>query len=455
MKKNTERFRQKMLSQIDIKKRGRSLSEREELYKKKYLSEIILEEKPIFKSNNLILAPVGSGKSHLIENVLIPKDFNKKILYLTSNSALKDSVCPNNNVSREILAKSGEGECFFTSANKSKFGNKPYSVHVMTYAEFGERISPANQEFTEDIELVFCDEIHSLATYFSYDKSYKLGIALNWLLRPHEKVQIFYFTATRENIDKMEKNTPGYFNKLAIFDYLEHPEIRKYVTNSTYFINHINQLKPHLSSKLTSFNYYGYKALAFTKLIKEQEKIAEIAIEVGFKPIILWSINNENKMNDEQLQVREFILNTGNIPEPYNLLIINGAMQEGWNLYDDKVTLAILDTTDITEQIQALGRIRKDIDLVIKKTHEKNDSGIILEVPSYYLNVDLTFADKTLLCEELYVLDEQGRLKMWPTIKKLLKDSGYSVKDEYKMIDGRKTRTSVISITEDEPTQST
>ena len=69
------------------------------------------------------------------------------------------------------------------------------------------------------------------------------------------------------------------------------------------------------------------------------------------------------------------------ILEEYNILIINSAMQEGWDLIDDKVDLAILDTTDITEQIQDLRRIRKDIDLVIKKTNELNKEILTIKVP--------------------------------------------------------------------------
>ena len=59
----TEKHRQLMLSQVNMKSRKSSLKERKELYKKKYLGEIIAEEKPKFDNNNLILAPVGSGKS--------------------------------------------------------------------------------------------------------------------------------------------------------------------------------------------------------------------------------------------------------------------------------------------------------------------------------------------------------------------------------------------------------
>lgn len=449
MYSDTEQYRQKMLAQVDMKKRNKSIKERDELRKKLHLGEIIELEKPEFLSNNLILAPVGSGKSYLIENTLIPKNYNKKILYLTSNTALKDSLCPNDNEIRKALADKEESVCFYTSENETKYGDRDYSVHVMTYSEFGGRVTPPHQTFTDDIELIFCDEIHSLPKYFNYDKSYRLALALNWLLRKYENKQIFYFTATKDSIDSLEKRTPGFFNLVKTFDYLDHPQIRKYIANSTYYINHIDQLKPHLKAKLESFNYHGYKGLAFTSKINEQSKIEEIAKEEGFVPITLWSINNKDKpMSEEQLKVRDFILNTGHIPEPYNILIINGAMQEGWNLYDEKVTLAILDTVDITEQIQAVGRIRKDIDFVIKKTQNEKLTDVDIKLDEKYLNRSLTSEDKNSLCNEMNIFDNNGRLRKWPTLKEFIIKSGYKVEDKLETINDKRTRISIITVKE-------
>ena len=444
------REKELMFEQVSQEERKYEKAKRKEKYHKKYLSEIIKEEKPKFANNNLILAPVGSGKSHLIENMLIPDDYDKKVIYLTSNTALKDSVCPNDNETRDVLADKGVSLGFFTSGNKKKIGNVPYSVHVMTYSEFGERIHHPNEKIIEDVEIIFCDEIHSLPKYFEYDNSYKLGMALNWLLKKHQNIQIFYFTATEESIVNLEEKRPGYFDNITTFNYLNHPQIKKYVANSTHYITHIAQLREHLSAKKEAFDYYGYKSLAFTRLITEQKKIEEIAKEEGFEPIVLWSVNNDEfKMSEEQLNVRTTILNTGLIPEPYNLLIINGAMQEGWNLYDDKVTLAILDTVDITEQVQALGRIRKDIDLVIKRT---NDESLIvkeIKVPKIYLNKQLTTSDKNDLCEELNIINDRGTHKRWVSIKGILKKTGYKIKDETIRADGKQFRVSTIIAPED------
>lgn len=441
-----EKERQKMLAQISNKDRMLKIKERKKLDKKKYLSEIILEESTKFESNNLILSPVGSGKSHLIEKLLIPENYHKNIIYLTSNTALKDSLCPDDNEIRKILAEAGESKGFFTSSNKNRFGNVPYKVHVMTYSEFGERIHHPDPEFIKNVGLIFCDEVHSLPKYFEYDNSYKLGMALNWLFRKHEEIQIFYFTATQESIDSLEKRKPGYLKYIKVFDYLNRKDIVKYVAKTTHYISHINQLRVHLRAKKESFDYYNLKALAFTKLISDQEKIESIAKEEGFKPITLWSINNDKKiMTDKQKSVREHILNTGLIPKEYNLLIINGAMQEGWNLYDDKVSLAILNTTDITEQIQSLGRIRKDIDLVIKKTNNDELVKHRIDVPEEYLNKPLTTDNKNDLCEELKLLNNRGNLRRWTSVKKYIIESGYNVKESFIDINEKQTRVSIIT----------
>ena len=67
--------REQMIAHLNEKARADSNKEREELYHKKYLGEIIAEEKPEFGSNNLILAPVGSRKSYVIEKMLIPENY--------------------------------------------------------------------------------------------------------------------------------------------------------------------------------------------------------------------------------------------------------------------------------------------------------------------------------------------------------------------------------------------
>lgn len=429
---------------LDYNKRNESNKERDRIYKKLYLSEIIEEEKPEFSFNNLILAPVGSGKSFLIEKRLIPKDYKGKIIYLTSNTALKDSICPNNNETRESMAKKDKSINFFTSENKKRYGNKPYSVHVMTYHEFGKRILSPNQEFTKNVDLFFCDEIHSLPIFTKYGWNGELLVALRWLFELDKNKTKYFFTATKESLDSLERQMPGYMKNIKEFNYLNHPKIRKYEARSKYYINNIEQLSMHLKAKVDYIKSHGEKGLAFTEKIEDQYKIAEVAESEGFKTIILWSINNEKKeMTEEQLNARKHILETGNIPEPYDLLIINSSMQEGWNLFDEKVEFSILDTTDKTQQVQALGRIRKDIDFIIVKSNEKIKENIFLE--ECYLNKPLTTEDKKKLSEELSIKNNRGENVKWTSLSKLLKNNNYNIENKTLTLNGVKKRVSIIT----------
>lgn len=435
-----------IISEIDKELRGRVLEERVDLKEKLYLSQIIDLEKPVFESNNLILAPVGSGKSQLIESRLIPEDYSGSIIYLVSNTTLKDSICPNNNVERERVASEGKSQKMFTTSNRKRYGSKPYNIHVMSYHEFGDRIFSPQQTLTKDVGLIFCDEIHSLPVYHSYDKRSNLAIAMNFLFSKHEDIKIYYFTATSDSLDKLESEVSGYFGAVTSYNYLEHPKIRKYVARSTYFVSNVEEIRPHLKAKLAGFDYYKYKGLAFSKLIADQEKIAAIVSEEGYKPIVLWSVNNEREMSEEQLRVREYILRTGLIPNEYNFLIINGAMQEGWSLHDPDMTLAIMDTTDVTEQVQALGRIRKDIELLICKAKSSNIMQVGVEVPEEYIDVVLTTELKDELCGELNVLRANGKPYKWTTISKMIMASNYELVESIKVVDGRRRSCAVISL---------
>lgn len=437
-----------LITSVDLDKRLESNLLRESKYEGLYLGEIVEKEKPEFGKNNLILAPVGSGKSFLIEKDLIPEDYSGKILYLTSNTSLKDSLAPNDNEIREILADDGQSVNFFTTENKKNFGDSDYSVHVMTYHEFGNRIYSPNETFTDDIDLIFCDEIHSLPLYNDYGGSRQLETVLRWIFTIHEDKTIYHFTATSESLENLEKQHPGYLGNIKVFDYLEHKNIRRYEAKSTYYIRHLEELRKHLLARIKSFNKNGYKALAFTRRIEEQHKIIEIAEEEGYKPIALWSINNKSHIMDkEQLFVREYLLSTGNIPDPYNLLVINSAMQEGWNLFDNKVELAILDTTNETERVQALGRIRKDIDfLIIKaKASDKVETNNSITLEDKYLEVPLTTEDKRELCEQLNILDVNGRVYKWRKISEMITDSGYKIEHQSIVDDGKRRRVSFIS----------
>lgn len=410
---------------------------------KLYLSEIIEMENPEFGSNNLILAPVGSGKSTLIEKVLIE---NKpgKVLMLVSNRYLRDDIAPDNNEIKRERARDGYSKMMFTTKNRSKYGKMDYEVHVMTYSEYGHRIRD-NDNFLEGIDKIFCDEIHSLPEYKNISQSEYLSIALRSIFQIHEGKQIFYFTATDENLITLRDERPALMSNVKTFDYREHKDIVRYMELSKYEINHVEQIRPHLKARVESFSYFRLKGLAFSKTISGQKRIEQILKDEGFNPLVLWSdANRDHPLTDEQLSARKTLIETNEIPDPYNFLVINSAMREGWSLKDDKVKLAIMNTTNDTDLIQARGRLRGDLDILIYRTADTELKDFTLEIPDRYIDNPLTTKTKKRLCEELNITDSQGRLSRWNAIKKLLFQNGYDVIDTTKMINGKQARVSII-----------
>lgn len=409
---------------------------------KLYLSEIVERENIQFDSNNLILSPVGSGKTTLISDLL--DGYEGKALLLVSNTTLKNSVSPD-----DYKTKIKRADKTFTTQNKSSFGPQKYSIHVMSYSEFGSRVR-INDKFIKDIKKIFCDEIHSLPNYQLFDKSANLSHAIKTLFSKYEDKQIFYFTATDEYLLDLEAREPEVFEHVSRFDFRNHPEIKQYTPLSEYKFNHIEQIRPHLRARLRTFSYFGYKSLAFSRTISGQKRIAEIAIEEGFTPLVLWSINNKSEglaMNEEQLKARSIVIRTGVIPNPYNMLIINSAMQEGWNLHDSNVKLAIMNTISETEKTQALGRLRHDIDVLTYKVKGSEVSYGDIYIPDEYIGVPLTKEMKEELCLELNILNANGDVSKWRAVSSIIdsEESIYITKDYTKVIKGKRTRVTEIT----------
>lgn len=408
---------------------------------KVYLSEIIKKEKVSFGSNNLIVAPVGSGKTTFIKELIKGREDN--ILMLVSNTTLKNSMCP-----EEDELRIEKANRMYTTQNKNVYGEGKYKIHLMTYAEFGNKVK-SNNEFAEKFTLIFCDEIHSLPSYQQFENSVELSHAIKYLFGKYDGKKIFYFTATDENLESLEKRQPGILKNVQIFNYLDHPDIKQYMALSEYKINHIEQIRPHLKARYKSFKYFGYKCLAFNRTIAGQQRIAQIAKEEGFIPLVLWSVNNldeDLQMTEEQLQAREHLLTYGEVPEPYNFLIINSAMQEDWDLDDERVKLAIMNTTNKTEKVQVLGRLRNDVDILVYRVNRDKEPDIYVNLPGEYLDIELTTEMKNKLVDELNILNANGRQAKWPTIKKSLESQGYYIKERQKTIEGRRIKVSTITI---------
>lgn len=404
---------------------------------KLYLSEIIAKEKPEFTLNNLILSPVGSGKSHLAKTLI---EDNDVVLYLVSTTSLKRSLVPEDDEARKKL----NNRMFSSQVKKPLYGDGTYKIHVMTYAEFGKRIEYVDI-FANQFNKIFCDEIHSLPLYRSYNSSDTLLVVIRYLFSKHNNQHKYYFTATDEYVKSLMKESRELFANVKVLDYLNHPDIKRYMPLSKYKITGIEQVRSHLRARSESFRYFGYKIFAFCKTIGSQERLKQICEDEGFTAQLYWSMNNEtNEMSEKQIKEMDKMLATGRLPDEYDVVIINSAYQEGWDLLDERVKLAIMNTTNETEHIQALGRIRRDIDILIYRVDPKLEPDYYLNFPKELLGKPMTSEDKDQLCERLNVYNDRNELIKWPTVRKVLENQGFIIKDATKTIDGKRKRVSIV-----------
>jgi len=412
-----------------------------------YLGQIIERDKVKFRSNNLILSPTGSGKTHFILEILANKYAGRKLL-LVSTSSLKDSY--------------EDKERIFSSQDlrRAEKGIANQDIHIMTYAEFGHIVSfDYNDDFIKGYSVIYCDEIHSLFDYFFMSESHKLAVAIRLLFKRHDNLDIYYFTATTDKIDKfIDRYSQDLYKNVNIIDYLHNEDIVRHLNEMERSFVDNSELK-NIIDEFKDFNLKDKKAIIFNERIDGMENIEELLNCKGYRTISIWSINNNKRpMNDEQLRVRSILLKNEIMPNEYDFVIINGSMREGWNLKDKRAQYVFVNSTDDTNIVQVRGRIRHNITLFAYKVHGKSlpiEQQIIqreksLGIIASYLGEEITNEDKELISETLDIrVNANNRLVKWSTISKVLLAYGYEIEDKRKRVNGKQVRVSVITLKED------
>lgn len=386
----------------------------------KYLSEIMKDIKLSEDENNLILAPIGCGKTYYCVNVLM-KDLSKKYLYL----------CDNNNLKDQLL-----NEVFTYSTNKETVVMKEFqNILVMTYKEFGHKILyDINEDFASQFDLIIADEIHSAIEYSEFNQDRDLSSALFFLFRKHLGTPIVMMTATNYYLELMTRKYPQLEN-FNVIDLLKNKQIKRYIDKVKLYINNISQIKFYLQQSLDGFMYGGMKAGIYTRQITDMKRIENMCIDLGLTPICVWSRNNEKyPLNEEQIDFMDELLKTGKIKEPYNIFIFNKSSETGINITDENVDLCIVNSTNITEQIQSRGRFRKDLNLIIVKTKERALPPMTITLDEKYLNKWIIVNEIQEIIKELNLVNEKGNKIGLSTFVKILEESNYKVIKKRKSI---------------------
>lgn len=418
----------------------------------KYLGEILRDRSYKMGSNNMILSPAGSGKTYYIYNVLASEYSGLKLM-LVSTTTLKQSLqVESASFTTEDLRK-----------RRVELGISDEDVYVMTYAEFGKRVSwDVQDKFINQFSVIFADEIHSLFNYYSFSGSGKtsLGIAMVKLFSKHENIDKYYFTATTEKMDKFrEINGDDLFAELTTVNLLEDKEIKRNRAAMKVEFSNTSDILDIIDT-LEDFKEMGNKGVIYNPRIKGMKKIEASLERKGFKCMSLWSPNNKkNPMSEEQLEVQRMLLEENKIREDIDFIIINASMREGWDLKDLSVDFMLANTTDETDVVQFLGRLRRDIRFVAVRVDKgltpvdervrrriSRNPFIIEDV----LGEKLYTEDKEELSKEIEVVRDNGSLVRWGVISRVLEMMGYEIEEGRERVEGKHKRYSVITKVEEE-----
>ena len=403
----------------------------------KYLNEIMQDIELSTEKNNLILAPIGSGKTYYIMNEL---RLNKKVLYLCDNDNLKFQC------EQEINTYSNNKRLQHEGFNKTE-------TYICTYKEFGSRIRlDVTDDFIYQFDLIVADEIHSLAEYSEFNKDRDLSHALNFLLSI-QQIPIILFTATPFYIEKLKSDNINLFNNLNIIDFMNNKEIRRYTELLIDYINNISQIGTYLKKYETGFKFANLKCLIYTKQIRDMLKIENICKDLGLRPICIWSKNNDKyELTEEQIKVKEHLLTAkdkdnnfiNELKEPYNVLIINKASETGINIKDKDMKLCIVNSINQTEITQSRGRIRHDVDLLVVKTKSDKLPPLKITVNDKYLNRWLTKNEFELLMETYNIMNSRSKNIGMRAFRNLLYKNKYKIEDKRIRKDNKQNRVYMI-----------
>ena len=185
------------------------------------------------------------------------------------------------------------------------------------------------------------------------------------------------------------------------------------------------------------------KALIYTSQISSIKKIEEYFSNMGFNAKGIWSINSSTKMSDIQEHIRHKAVKEGTLEE-IDILIINDAYETGWNLLDTDVQTVIINSSDSDVIVQARGRCRHNITKLYYRQPDGEENPLV--IPDNYLDIPLTKIEKDSLVAELKVVNREGKLVKWTSIKNRLNKEGlYLIRDTQIRINGKQTKVSIIS----------
>lgn len=372
----------------------------------KYLSELVDVNMLQKGKLNVIKAPTGSGKTYFaLEHIpSLTYDAIHHVVYLIDTINGKEQIIQNYNAISEYYSWSkdvDEDGMWFEPSGK---------VVVLTYAKFGYLLNRYSDFYTH-FSYIICDELPSLLRFQYYSPQPNLhSVArggLEQAVKGNEAI-VIALTATPQSIQE-SFHAPTVEIPIDQTD-LIHYEVKKVVPYN------------NLDTVLSSIQR-GSVGLCYMTRIHQMIDFEQKAREAGFSPVCIWSIGNkDHSMSDEQLAVRDSVLNDFTIPPKYDMLIINASSETSLKI-KSPVDFVIVHSSNPDTQIQVRGRVNSDLKTLYLPAVETP----VIEVPSGYLNTELFQRGKDALVAELNLRNKNNRPYKWRTVKKFIIDNGYTV----------------------------
>lgn len=373
----------------------------------KYLGELLDEGKfELFKhKRELLIAPIGSGKTHMI---ISKAHLFDNVLYLCDTNSLKEQV-------KNDLQK----------ANIT-------NVYVKTYAAVTQRtMLDFKDAYMKSFDLIVCDEIHNLVKYSAYSGGLQYAIRLLFNDEIQYNGKILMMTATPQYIENLQQRYPQ-INTYYPINLMDDPEIHRLTTFEFDTIKHYSQIEHVLRMIRDNKEFdYGTKVLIYTSQVKTMLRIQEIMFNLELDSTVIHSMNHDREMTKETLERRKKILEEGIFEG--DVLIINSSMETGINLKAcNNFKYVIVNSSNIVEITQSRGRVRDDIKCLYTRIDEDRPFSFIDD----YVGVELVKEDFMGLFKDL----KDSHNNPWGIrkIKSELDKNGYDIDQCRRTIKGKK-----------------
>ncbi|MCL2083297.1 MAG: DEAD/DEAH box helicase family protein [Oscillospiraceae bacterium] len=411
---------------------------------KYYLSEILTPDR--FRSDklNLITAPVGSGKTQFVFDVLAKHSINQDyMLYITDT-----------NINRAQIISTIENAEGYTknwrdfinthakqpppkSWGKIPCGGK--AVTVMNYAQVGALLHYGHPFDWSQFDYVVCDELHNLI-YYNGIKPKKGKSSANLLDLTIGQIKHTQYHCPHVKVIGMTATPNVVFNEFlntySVLDPQEIQSLRQYeIKNRWVYRDYVKVLREIPK---------GSKGIIYFDRITKLKEVEDFLQAQGHRTGSFWSLrNDEHPLTDWQYEVRQHIVDNQMIQPDVDILLINKACETGVNIKNDDIGFMIIHAAEYSDTLtQVRGRLRNDLQNL--HYYDKTWVEPFPTVPQKYLNRTLTTDEKKALCAELRIMKPSGNeYYKWGKVKEFLQQNGYTVTETTKG-HGGKVRGSLI-----------